>query len=152
MKTLPKDVAQIAALVVVFATAGAFLVSAVRGLGGPSAAPEESGRAARRVVPANVDGRAVGRVEVLNAAGRAGLAREATRTLRDAGFDVVYFGNSTAGTDSSVVIHRAGSVEVAHAAAAALGIRQVVTREDTTLLVDATVILGSDWKQGTRRD
>ena len=33
-------------------------------------------------------------VEVLNATGRRGLARVATRVLRQAGFDVVYFGTS----------------------------------------------------------
>lgn len=152
MKASSKDFAQIAVLVVVFATAGAFVVSFVRGLGRPSPSPEQGERAAPWVMPSNVDGRAVGRVEVLNAAGRAGLAREATRTLRDAGFDVVFFGNSGAAADSSVVIRRAGSVDIAHAAAAALGIRQVVVREDTTLFVDVTVILGPDWKPGARRD
>src|SRR5690606_29512776 len=34
------------------------------------------------------------RVEVLNAAGRPGIARMATRRLRESGFDVVYFGNA----------------------------------------------------------
>ena len=47
------------------------------------------------------------RVEVLNAAGRPNLAREATDRLRDGGFDVVFFGNADRfGGEQSVVLDR----------------------------------------------
>lgn len=86
------------------------------------------------------------RVEVLNGAGRAGLAREATERLRDRGLDVVYFGNAREfGRDSSVVLDRVGREEAARAVAEALGITAVRSEPDSTLLLDVTVILGKDW-------
>ena len=86
-----------------------------------------------------------GRVEVLNASGRQGLARAATLQLRDAGFDVVYFGTARVRRDSSVVLDRIGRRQVADAAAKALSIPAVKTERDSTLLLDATVLLGGDW-------
>ncbi|MCI0435326.1 MAG: LytR C-terminal domain-containing protein [Gemmatimonadetes bacterium] len=150
MKRSPAHLARLVMLVLVLLTAGAFMVSFVRGLGSRADAIQTEPASTRWTTPANVEARVVGRVEVLNGAGRTGLAREATRALREAGFDVVYFGNGEA-TDSSVVYHRAGSIEVARAAAGALRIRNIVTREDTTLLLDATVLLGADWSPGSRR-
>jgi hypothetical protein len=86
-------------------------------------------------------------VEVLNAAGVAGLAREVTRRLRDAGFDVVYFGNAHAfGQDSSLVLDRVGEPEAAQRVAEALGLARVVSRRDSTLMVDVTVVVGRDWR------
>jgi hypothetical protein len=90
-----------------------------------------------------------GRVEVLNAARRAGLARLATDRLRGAGFDVVHFGN-TAARDSSVVIDRVGKPELARAVGARLGITRATTQLDSTLFLDATVILGADWPAGAK--
>lgn len=117
----------------------AFVVSFVAGIrkggggGGALATPEPFG--AERV-----------RVEVLNGAGRAGLAREATEHLRDRGFDVVYFGNAREfGVDSSIVLDRVGREEVARAVAKALGIATVRSTPDSTLHLDVTVILGQDW-------
>jgi hypothetical protein len=87
------------------------------------------------------------RVEVLNAAGVPGIARDATRRLRDRGFDVVYFGNApTFAIDSSVVIERAGGPEGARRAARALQIDRVESRPDTSLYLEVTVILGRDWQ------
>jgi hypothetical protein len=87
------------------------------------------------------------RVQVLNASGRAGLAREATRMLRDRGFDVVEFGNGKGfPPDSSIVLDRAGKVETARQVADAVGIRRVSARPDSNLYLDVTVVLGRDWK------
>lgn len=86
------------------------------------------------------------RIEVLNGAGRSGLARDATKRLRDRGFDVVYFGNASEfGHDSSVVLDRVGKEEAAREVAAALGIANVRSDPDSTLLLEVTVILGQDW-------
>lgn len=86
------------------------------------------------------------RVEVLNAGGVSGAAREATRILRDRGFDVVYFGNARGfAPDSSQVIDRAGRAELAEEVARALAIPRVRTRPDSTLLLEVTVVLGADW-------
>jgi hypothetical protein len=121
----------------------AFVVSFAVGLGG-------FGRTTAAVVPATTGytqpTRTLGRVEVLNASGRAGLARAATRRLRDEGFDVVYFGNASGfDGDSSVVLARTSADSVARAAARGLGIRSVRAAPDETLLLDATVVIGRDW-------
>ena len=87
------------------------------------------------------------RVEVLNAGGVSGVAWEATRVLRDRGFDVVSYGNAeTYSGDSSVVMDRVGEVETARRVAEALGISAVRSERDSTLLVDVTVRLGPEWR------
>jgi hypothetical protein len=89
------------------------------------------------------------RIEVLNGAGQAGLAREATAQLRERGFDVVYFGNAREfGQDSSLVLDRVGSEEAARTVASALGITNIRSVPDSTLLLEVTVILGKDWRVG----
>ncbi len=86
------------------------------------------------------------RVEVLNAGGVAGMAREATEVLRDAGFDVVEFGNADAfDRDSSLVLARLGRVDLASMVADALAIPTYQDEPDSTAYVDVTVLLGSIW-------
>lgn len=99
-------------------------------------------------LPQGVRGRVSGRVrvEVLNAGGYAGAAREATGALRELGFDVVFFGNAgTFDRDSSVVLDRMGSLERARSVADALGIRNVRSEPDSNLYLDVSVVLGRDW-------
>lgn len=89
---------------------------------------------------------AAGRVEVLNGSGRSGMARAVTQRLRTAGFDVVFFGNAPAGSgDSTVVIDRIGDDAVARAVAEHLGVTRVISQPDTSLYLEATVVLGKDW-------
>ena len=86
------------------------------------------------------------RVEVLNAAGIPGMARAATDRLRDAGFDVVYFGNNRGfAPESSLVLDRVGKPAVAQQVARAIDIPRVDSRPDTTLYLEVTVVLGKDW-------
>ncbi|HYW08137.1 MAG TPA: LytR C-terminal domain-containing protein [Longimicrobium sp.] len=120
--------------------------SLVAGIGRRSpAAPAPAARVAQPGPAASPTGRRI-RVQVLNASGRSGLAREATRVLRDGGFDVVEFGNgSNFPPDSSVVLDRVGNVEQARRVADALGIRRVTARSDANLYLDVTVVLGRDW-------
>jgi hypothetical protein len=95
------------------------------------------------------------KVEVLNGGGVAGAAWEATRTLRDRGFDVVSYGNAgTYSDDLSVVMDRVGDLESANLVAGALGIPLTRSERDSTLLVDVTVRLGPDWTgpQPTTKD
>jgi hypothetical protein len=123
----------------------AFIASFLFGLGGRPAAPTESG--ATIIADPEPPLRPAGRVEVLNASGRTGLARAVTDRLRAGGFDVVYFGNAAASAgDSSVVLDRIGNDAVARAAARHLGIAAVRTEPDTALFLDATVIVGKDWR------
>jgi|GEM_PF-339484 len=86
------------------------------------------------------------RVEVLNAGGVPGMAAQATDHLREAGFDVVYFGNARAfGREETTVLDRTGNPEAARAVARALGVDGVQQSLDPDLLVDVTVLLGSGW-------
>ncbi len=118
----------------------AFTASAIAGLW--DGEPAETGL---RAIGQGADGERV-RVEVLNGAGRGGLARDATHRLREAGFDVVFFGNADRFDHArSVVLDRVGRPEEARAAAAALGIDSVTTAVDSSLMLEATVILGEDW-------
>jgi len=90
------------------------------------------------------------RVEVLNAGGVSGVAREATVSLRGAGYDVVHFGNARAfDREASVVIDRVGRPDLAGAVANALGIGNVLTEPDPNLFVDVTVLLGRTWSGPT---
>lgn len=109
---------------------------------GPAQAAAAAARGGRATAPA----RRI-RVEVLNAAGRANLARSATDALREVGFDVVYFGNADAfDRDTSVVLDRVGDLAGARAVADALGIRAVRSEPDSNLFVDVSVLLGGVWE------
>ncbi len=104
----------------------------------PSAAVD-----APRIVPGVFSGK---RVEVLNASGKSGLARNVTEMLRAAGYDVVYFGNAARSAErASIVLDRVGKPEIARAVAARLQIARTETRLDVTRLVEVSVVLGPDW-------
>ena len=91
-----------------------------------------------------VDGRVT--VEVLNAGGVSGVAREATAALRAAGFDVVSFGNASSFDQvESVVVDRIGDPNPALSVASVLGIRNVRSEPDSNLYLDISVLLGSQW-------
>jgi hypothetical protein len=96
----------------------------------------------RRVVPA--DRRVV--VEVLNGTQRRGAARIAMRILRQAGFDVLYFGDAPAPADTTLVLVRRGEREPGEWLLDALGTGQLRLELDSLRRVDLTVILGPDWR------
>lgn len=122
----------------------AFAGSLVFGLRGPhepeAAAPEPEPATPPHVVVH--DSRA--RVEVLNGSGKTGLAKLATERLRDAGFDVVQFGNGPL-TEKSYVLDRIGKLDLATTVGQALSIGDIRAKVDTTRYVDASVVLGKDW-------
>jgi len=98
-------------------------------------------------------------VEVLNASGRAGDARIATRRLREAGIDVVFFGNApppgsgaARALDTTRIIVRRGTVKTGERVRDALGIAQgrVAVQLDGSKLLDVSVLLGSDFAAGAR--
>ena len=137
---------QLFVLGVALLVVGAFVISFVLGLGDGTGGVTTNGANAPPVPGIN-SGR---RVEVLNGSGRSGLARQATERLRSAGFDVVYLGNAAKPESVSVAFDRVGKVELAQAVANALGIKRVVTRRDSTRLVEVSVILGRDWQPAAR--
>lgn len=126
-------------LILVAAVAAAIALGAVLRQRAPRPGTDRA-----RPVPGEEGGRVV--VEVLNASGRVGLARAATRRLRDAGMDVVYFGNDDASDlDSTAVLLRRGDADTAQRVAEALGVGAVRSAPDPARLVDVTVRLGSDF-------
>lgn len=141
-----------ATLFVALGLVGAFIVSAVAdaldGDGEPSGSPQGlQVPAAPPLNPADV------RVEVLNGAGRAGLARSATHALRADGFDVVFFGNARRfDHERSVVIDRTGHPEMARAIAASLRVDSITVAVDSSLMLEVTVVLGADWPPPARPD
>jgi hypothetical protein len=85
-------------------------------------------------------------VEVLNTTDAVGLARAATRRLRDAGLDVVAFGSDTGAVlDSTQVLVRRGAPEAGERVARALGAGRSRPMPDPARLVDVTVRLGRDF-------
>ncbi len=86
-------------------------------------------------------------VEVLNGAGDAGAAALVTEELRRMGFDVKTFGNAPSfDQQRSSVLDRSGRTGAARAVADSLGVVEVVSRPRADLYLDATVILGRDWR------
>lgn len=86
------------------------------------------------------------RVEVLNATRVRGLARRATFLLRNRGFDVVAIGTSADQNDSTVVLDRTNHPDWAQRVAEAMGGARVVSRPDSSLYVDVTVLVGCAWR------
>lgn len=86
------------------------------------------------------------KVEVLNASDSRGAARAATFLLRDAGFDVVYFGNSSERYDSTLVRDRTGHAEWAALAQGVMAPASAEVSPDSTRLVDLTILIGSLWR------
>lgn len=84
-------------------------------------------------------------VEVLNATTLDGLARDVTARLRRRGLDVVSFGSaSESGRDSTLVLVRRGDSAAGAAVRQALGFGRVLLDPDPPLLLDVTVLLGTD--------
>ena len=90
------------------------------------------------------------RVEIINATRTRGLARRATRVLRDRGFDVVTYTTSGSTQDSTVVLDRSNHMDWARLVGQALGGARVVARPDTSAYVDVTVVLGTSWRPPTQ--
>ena len=85
------------------------------------------------------------RVEVLNGTPRPGLARTATRVLRQQGLDVVFFATGPAAESTRVFVRR-GDPGQGRDVAEALGAGRVLVEPDTLRRVDVTVLLGNDWR------
>jgi hypothetical protein len=87
------------------------------------------------------------RVEVLNGAGDPGAAARITEVLRTAGFDVKTYGNAARyDYEQTLVLDRSGRPGAAGAVAAALRGAEIREELDSELYLDATVILGDDWR------
>jgi hypothetical protein len=85
------------------------------------------------------------KVEVLNATTTKGLARRATLFLRDRGFDVVAIGTAREQRETTTVLDRSKHPAWAKLIANAMG-ATVTSRPDSSRYVDATVLVGADWR------
>lgn len=87
------------------------------------------------------------RVEVLNGVGEKGAAERAASRLRAMGFDVVYYGNAPSFDHRKTeVMARTPDPSAARRVADSLGVDSVISKPDTSLYLDATVVLGKDWR------
>jgi hypothetical protein len=86
------------------------------------------------------------RVQVLNTTKTRGLARRATRLLRDRGFDVVELGTTTPMLDTTLVLDRSGHPAWAASVAELLRPARAVARPDSSRYLDVTVLLGRTWR------
>lgn len=89
-------------------------------------------------------------IEVLNGCGVSGIANEYTDYLRGKGFDVVKTDNyESFNVLRTVVIDRRGNIKngVRIAEALGLGEDRVLQEVNEAYLIDATVILGKDYRQ-----
>jgi hypothetical protein len=139
---------RLVALTIILAGMGAGVVWMVRELA-RSRSVEERARELAASVPGD-DVRAPGgvriRVEVLNATRTRGLARRATRWLRDGGFDVVAMGNHREMLDSTVVIDLTNHPDWAEAVAARMGGARVESRPDSSRYLDVSVLVGRSFR------
>jgi hypothetical protein len=87
------------------------------------------------------------RVQVINTTRTRGLARRATRVLRDQGFDVVEMTTAGPLRDTTLVLDRSGHPAWAAAVATILGpAARSEARPDSSRYLDVTVLLGSSWR------
>ena len=86
------------------------------------------------------------RVQVLNTTTTRGLARRATRVLRDRGFDVVELGTTSPTLDTTLVLDRSGHPAWASAIAEILPPARTLARPDSSRYLDVTVLIGSTWR------
>jgi hypothetical protein len=87
-------------------------------------------------------------VEVLNGAGAPGAASAYADRLRDMGFDVKTFGNASSfDQPRTVVLDRSGREGAASSVADSLGLDGALRELMPELYLDATVLLGGDWRE-----
>ncbi|MFL5608226.1 MAG: LytR C-terminal domain-containing protein [Gemmatimonadaceae bacterium] len=133
----------VAVLLVVLLASAAWVMRARRGAARPmvsvlaSAAVPGDARNARDVRI---------RVQVLNTTRTRGLARRATRLLRDQGYDVVEMGTTSPTIDTTLVLDRSHHPEWSAAVSRVLRPSRALSRPDSSRYLDVTVLLGSTWR------
>jgi LytR cell envelope-related transcriptional attenuator len=127
----------------VLAVAAAGGLYYVSGFAGAAPSPTAVQRVVPRIVPVGVRIR----IEVLNATDTRGLARQAMFYLRDAGFDVVYFGNTSERSESSIIRDRSAHAGWAALAVQAMSPARTEQKPDSSHFLDLTVLVGRNWTQ-----
>jgi len=89
-----------------------------------------------------------GQIQVLNGSGRAGQAEVFRTHLTERGFDVIESGNARSWNyEHTLVLARTASDTIARNLARVLGTDRVVHLQHPASLVEATVIIGKDYKE-----
>ena len=130
-------IATAVALLVIVLSAGAVVIHARRA---PSPLLAPLDEASRAPAGARI------RVQVLNTTRTRGLARRATRLLRDRGFDVVDVGTVAPTIDTTLVLDLSGHPAWADAAAKVMTPARTKARADSSRYLDVTVLVGSSWR------
>ncbi len=86
------------------------------------------------------------RIEVLNGAGRSGLAKKAAKSLMLRGLDVLKIGNAENSYDHSVLIARKKNSDI-ELLGRLINCSNIMEQLQKNSLIDATLILGADYKQ-----
>ena len=88
-------------------------------------------------------------VSILNACGVSGLAAKTREYLRQRGFDVVEITNYPEVLNKSVICDRLGNPDTAGQVAYAMGISDslIISKIDSGLFVNASIIIGNDFYQ-----
>ena len=129
-------------LMVVVLSASAMVIHARR-------APEPLKRMSRSVSDVRAPDGVRIRVQVLNTTKSRGLARRATRLLRDRGFDVVEIGTVGPTIDTTVVLDLSNHPEWAESVAKIMAPARTRVRRDSSRYLDVTVLVGSTWRPPT---
>ena len=91
-------------------------------------------------------------LDVRNGTGEDGVAKLFADYLRDQGYDVVEMGNYvTEDQDKSLILDRTGNTKNCSKVASVLGIsdKNVIQQINNELYLDATVVIGKDYKELT---
>jgi len=86
-------------------------------------------------------------VNIFNACGKDGLAKQVKEFLIQRGFDVVYIDNYHMNIDNSMIIDRIGDVSSNNKVAYAMGIAPdcITTDIDSSQFVRSTIVIGKDY-------
>jgi len=90
-----------------------------------------------------------GQIQILNGSGKSGMADVFRDFLGGFGFDIIEFGNARSWNyERTIVIARGpGSDRIARDLAKVLGTDRVIHLQEPSSLVEATVIIGRDYKE-----
>lgn len=93
-----------------------------------------------------------GQIQILNGCGKSGAAEQFRNYLTDRGFDIIEFGNAGSWNYAhTLVIARTANEPVARDLARVLETDNLIHLSDPLALVDATVIIGKDYEELSKR-
>lgn len=93
-----------------------------------------------------------GQIQILNGCGKPGAAEQFRNYLTDRGFDIIEFGNAGSWNYAhTLVIARTSNEPVARDLAKVLDTENLIHLSDPLAMVDATVIIGKDYEELSKR-